>query len=389
MIKIKPYTERVNRDEIFRLYLNMAAYVMPFYLEDIFPDGLFYPDGNQSRSICCFNRHPRKRTEKYKQILKTYHIADGPTISDRRKADALLAEEIIRKYSEVLHRFLYDGSSGDGHVVPENLRILLTTPSDEKGIEQSGLKQVFEHAMDVSKEAKADLSEYVFRYEAFANQEGINCFVSLLGIDVCPYCNRLYTTAVARSPSAFSVRPALDHYRSKSFYPFLALSILNLVPCCSVCNHIKGNRKEALIYPYMEEMGTEYVFRTQPKEGISYLTGSCVSIKDFSIIFTEKQTVDPAKREHITNSISILQLEALYNSHRDYASSLMLQRYVFTAEMISELKKQFPDLFHDESEIRNMLYLMDVSHENWAKHPLSKLTHDIAEELDELYGDSR
>lgn len=386
MIKIKPYTELANGDEILQLYLSIAACAMPFYLEDIFPDGLFYPDGKQAKSITCFDRRTRKRTDNYRQMLRTYQIADGSTPIAKRKADALLAEKLIRRYSEDLHRFLYDGASGDGHVVPEKLRSLLTTPTNDKGLEMSGLKQVFENAMEASEENKAALIKHVFRYETFAKQEGINHFVTLLGVDVCPYCNRLYTTVIARRGNASPVRPALDHYRSKSLYPFLALSILNLVPCCSVCNQVKGDRKETVLYPYTEEMGPDYVFRTQPKEGISYLTGSRVSAQDFSIIFTEKQLVDPEKKERITNSISTLRLDALYNSHLDYASALMLQRYIFTAEMISELRRQFPNLFQDEKEIRNMLLLMDISQGSWGKRPLAKLTHDLNEELDFIYG---
>lgn len=41
MIKIKPYTELSNSDEIKRLYMSMVAKSLPFYPEDIFPDGFF------------------------------------------------------------------------------------------------------------------------------------------------------------------------------------------------------------------------------------------------------------------------------------------------------------------------------------------------------------
>ena len=64
----------------------------------------------------------------------------------------------------------------------------------------------------------------------------------------------------------------------------------------------------------------------------------------------------------------------------------MLQRYIFTEEMISELRRQFPDLFQDEKEIRNMLLLMDISQGSWGRRPLAKLTHDLNEELDFVYG---
>lgn len=36
MIKIKPYTELPQKEEIFNLYLYLASKAMPFYPEDVF-----------------------------------------------------------------------------------------------------------------------------------------------------------------------------------------------------------------------------------------------------------------------------------------------------------------------------------------------------------------
>ena len=39
MIKIKPYTELPQKEEIFNLYLYLASKAMPFYPEDVFLEG--------------------------------------------------------------------------------------------------------------------------------------------------------------------------------------------------------------------------------------------------------------------------------------------------------------------------------------------------------------
>ena len=362
MIKIKPYTELPlpNQDEAFRLYLSMAARALPFYPEDIFPDGYFYPDGFTKKPIAKFNR----KTD----LAKVLH-----------------AEKIIEQFSTELHSFLYFGAKGNGHVVPENLRTLLTTAVDDDSLVAAGLGDILKHSPDADKKVRKELLEYVFRYESFRSQKQIHHFVNLLGVDVCPYCNRQFITTLERKKGASPIRPELDHYRNKSLYPFLALSILNLIPSCPTCNHIKSDGKEPLLYPYKEDMGTNVYFRTLPVTGITYLTGGKVASKDFNLVFQHRPDTDGDLIAHSRQSINALRLSDLYSSHRDYISDLMLQRYIFTDDMITELRERFPILFHSDEEVRNMLLLTDINQDSWGKRPLTKLTHDISDELDELY----
>lgn len=385
MIRIKPYTELPNRDEIFRLYLSMAAMAMPFYPEDIFPDGFFYPDGRTKTPISEFERRVRNRTCGYEAMLNQESIPIGSNPAEKVRADALLAERIINRFSVDLHSFLYDDGGGDGHVSSKRLHKLLTTPVDESSLTAAGLGKVFENSPYIGKQGRKDIQDYVFRYDVLSSQERIHHFISLLGVDVCPYCNRLYTATVEKEEDASPIRPEFDHYRNQSMYPFLALSILNLIPSCPVCNHVKRDKKEALLYPFKDEMGTNIVFHTHPCSGIMYLTGERVHMDDFTIQLRTKPDTDSELVERAEQSIRQLRLFELYNSHRGYVSDMMLQRYIFTDEMVAEIRSQFSDLFKTEGEVRNMLLLTDTAQENWGKRPLAKLTHDISEELDELY----
>ena len=384
MIKIKKYSELPESNKVFNLYLFIVSMSMPFYPEDIFPDGFFYPDGITKTDLKQFPRSERKRTDKYRHLIldKINQFSVFP--STRKDEDALLAEILIKEYSNDLHSFLYNGKTG-GHVNTEALHLLLTTPMDELSIAKNAeLYKVFKN-IDSSKNSKLIL-EHVFRYDTFSSREEIHRFISLLGVDVCPYCNRQYTTTALRTAKASPIRAEFDHYRNKSNYPFFALSILNLVPCCSVCNRTKKDKIQDFLYPYVEGIDQDYVFRTSPKNGIIYLTGTRIMKEDFVLSFKEKNSVmDTSKRKRVLNSIKNLQLDTLYNAHREYVSDIIFQRYIFTEPMIQELMQQFPDLFHSREEVRNMLVLLDMNEKNWGKRPLSKLTHDISEELDELY----
>ena len=108
MIKIKPYTELPQKEEIFNLYLYLASKAMPFYPEDVFLEGYCFPDGHSKTALSIYKseRKPRRRTESYKSILKKYRIPQGDTAEKKIKCDALLAKKIIRANSKELYKFM-------------------------------------------------------------------------------------------------------------------------------------------------------------------------------------------------------------------------------------------------------------------------------------------
>lgn len=385
MIKIKPYTALSNGDEIKHLYMSMVAKALPFYPEDIFPDGYFYPDGKTKKPLSEFKRNARTRKPSYIQKLDHYEIPDGDSTEAKKKADALLAKEIIYKYSSTLFFFLYDGSKSEGHVVPEKLHTLLTTAVDSESLKKNKLLEVLDKSPSVGEDLRKDMLNYVFRYDVFSKQDQIHRFVSLLGVDICPYCNRIYITTAERGEKSHPIRPELDHYRCKSIYPFLAVSILNLIPSCSFCNRAKHEEEKPILYPYKDEMGTDFYFWTKPRNGVTYLTGAKVSTEDFDLTLDRRNNTDEKLAERAERSFEQLRLSALYASHKGYVSDLIAQRYIFTDEMIEEIcnLSDSLDLTHDE--VKRMLLLMDISQENWGNRPLAKLTHDISKELDVLY----
>ena len=66
-----------------------------------------------------------------------------------------------------------------------------------------------------------------------------------MGLAYCPYCNRhpleSYTTSGEKTHKG-----PLDHFYDKAKYPYLALSIYNLIPVCDKCNNEKGSKATSL-----------------------------------------------------------------------------------------------------------------------------------------------
>ena len=247
MIKIAPYYERPEqeREDILELYLEMVADVVPFLRCDVLYDFPVTTDGK-----------PRKRTKAYKKTLDENKVNLDASYKEQ---DALLARELIRNYSGNLHDFLYeDIKEGSCHVNIQNLRHLLTFKMPH-GI----LTEPFLH-FNNKKQKPDDLLNYVFRYEIFSKHSKIYSFLQALGVDVCPYCNRQYITTVGSGERR--TRPQLDHFKNKNQYPFLSLSINNLVPSCGVCNLMKHDNDAQILYPYEDEMGDSFIFSTESPE---------------------------------------------------------------------------------------------------------------------------
>jgi len=415
MIKITPYDELPQKDEIWNLYLYMVAKAVPFYPEDVLGEKYFDPNEKIFKDIDSFKKSPRQRKKKgkYLQLLQKYlpswklkcftdignsmkfkiskHIRiskkQSPrkfndaqkSIEERKKNDALLAEKIIKANSKKLHNFLYEGQQ-NGHVNHKHLIELLTTSVSKTALENLTF---VEEARQADKTNKDELLENVFRYEAFSDVKvngEIYKLISLMGVEVCPYCNRLFITTIAEEER--KMRPELDHYRNKSEYPFFALSIKNMVPSCGVCNHIKSNESREILYPYEEEMGSHFSFRVDAQKDLTALTGTRIDNSELTIKLNQNDNSLLSK--HISNSIDILNLKNVYQSHRGYVADLILQRYIFTDEMIKDIAEKFP-FFANENEVREMLLLNKLEQEHWGDRPLGKLTHDILEELDILY----
>lgn len=85
----------------------------------------------------------------------------------------------------------------------------------------------------------------IFSYDSFSEKSNTHwCAYDLCqtcNISTCPYCNLSFAHTVFKDGEG-KVRPSLDHYYDKASYPFLAISINNLVPSCHLCNSsLKGS----------------------------------------------------------------------------------------------------------------------------------------------------
>ncbi|HFJ9468248.1 hypothetical protein ACFLKZ_03035 [Bacillus paranthracis] len=231
-----------------------------------------------------------------------------------------------------------------------------------------------------------DILKVIFNYDNFTQAiEGWSAYdlVSLAGVSVCPYCNRSFVTTLQKNGK--KTRAVLDHYYAKSLYPYLALSLYNLIPSCYVCNSsFKGDidfyRDEA-IYPYEEEFLNLATFKTNFNEEAPYDYKFLLGLsKEFKIGF-EINTQDTILKRKIEKSIEVFALEDMYNTHLDIVSDLIRSGIVNNNSRINEIYEQFPDIFSSLEEVMQSLYLNYMNEQDLGKRPFSKLTQDICKEL--------
>lgn len=388
MIRIPTYKEHPQGNKIYSYYVYLIALVLPFPPQDILGDSILIVDGIEMTCqdfLHKSGKKPRKRNDRYKKLLNDYYVTQGNgTIKSRFEEDQLLAAKIIEKASKPLYQFLYKNTWKKKNVPELNdgkLRELLFSKMDAVCPKLQAIPLIARDYTEI-------LLQDVFRYETFAGRPQTVLLMKEMDVHVCPYCNRQYTvTAIGKNGI---IRPQFDHYKSKIRYPYFAVSLYNLIPCCGFCNQIKGDTEKEVLYPYFDEMGTDVVFRTKRKHGFQYLLGEENSVNEFDIeLIQANEFMLPEMREKMENSDKVFCLTELYNEHKDYVLSLFQKRYVYNAAYLEFLFSQFPDKFQSMEDVKRMAYLMDVDLTQWGRRPLSKLTHDIDCEIEELLDKSK
>ena len=197
-----------------------------------------------------------------------------------------------------------------------------------------------------------------------------------IGVKVCPYCNRSYIFTLKTD----GVRPQYDHFYSKIHYPYLAVSLYNLIPSCSICNQAKSDfdtYNKPFINPYTDEYGYDIFFETKFNGDISYLLGKNTNF-ELNINCDNASTEMQVKAQ---NSIRELHTRELYSKHKDYVRDIIRAKQIYTDEYMQNLLSQFPQIFDSIADIQQMAYMNYLNKDQWGDRVLAKLTYDIVHEL--------
>lgn len=282
-------------------------------------------------------------------------------------------EEIMRE-SEELGKYLFDSDT----LNEDHLNTLLRTRTDTKTLKEN--KLVFNLSPG---QTVWDTVKYVFDYSKFSRSTLFSKLIQMLHVETCPYCNRAYTSTVKRSKKSFYRQNHVDHYKSQKHYPYLALTLPNLIPVCASCNIHKSYKDEDVLYPYNERFGNNFAFVTHPVSGYGYLVGELRTEDSFEVRIekTANAVSDADYEKRVDNAVSRFGLDAVYSTHNHYVLDIFRQRYIFGDEYISDLCASFPNLFSTQEDVRELLYMKPLADDQLNASPLAQLTRDIDREI--------
>jgi len=231
----------------------------------------------------------------------------------------------------------------------------------------------------------------VFDYDAFARMKGAWGLLELAlrlnrTVKVCPYCNGEYVFAFKFDKGDFSSKAKgrkspFDHYFPRSRYPFLGLSLYNLIPCCSRCNSLmKRDIYDGLInmpHPYEADVtdsvhkGMKFrVLASRPK------AFSCCSIEDIdSVLFAERRNGTFPAGKHWERLFKINDVYS--NIYLGRAADAMCKSVGYTASYFEELRGKLAETGLPVGDVERLVYGASLRWQDINRTPFAKMTIDV------------
>ncbi|BAF73203.1 hypothetical protein [Sulfurovum sp. NBC37-1] len=232
--------------------------------------------------------------------------------------------------------------------------------------------------IDTKYSSKKNIVKEFFNYDKSSNvklsksQPKISKFFEeKVEVDTCYFCNIEFINKFKISDGKFKNGFTLDHYIDKEKYPYLALSLYNLIPSCYTCNSkVKSIDEIDNLSPSSAkfDFDDKVKFRT-------FMMNKNLQVekeKDFALLLKEDFSLDYKKY------IDGFMLNERYEYHKYKVIEMINKRKQYPDSRLRELA----DLTQKtEEEVKHDLFGEYLFEDDLHKRPLSKLTKDIAIEL--------
>lgn len=223
----------------------------------------------------------------------------------------------------------------------------------------------------------------IFIKKGYERKEFKNMVWKVTDLRVCPYCNRTYIPFINFGDNDQHIRGQLDHFYPKEKYPYLAVSLYNLVPSCPYCNGkmCKGSKDpsdEGMVSPFFlsDHKGLRFRLKKFDKRVLN-LEKCSESIE---------LTVDTTLNPHMANNASVFHLLKIYSFHRDIAAEIIFKRKALMTrpyiDFIRDVTKNRVSRVSMEDFIK-LYWGVPLSEDELGERPMSKFTLDLLNDLEE------
>ena len=215
-------------------------------------------------------------------------------------------------------------------------------------------------------------------------------FLETLGVKTCCYCNAETVFALLlrkKKPGEDKIshtaedykKSALDHFFGHEEYPFLGISLYNLIPACTRCNTNFKNAKPMhfgrITHPYCDDFNEAVKFMPVIQDEKAFY--ECKS-EDVAVHLARRHggsEWDDAVSK--ANSFAdFFHLEDVYNQlYRDDIADTLRRAQLLPKDYVSDLKRNYPGI--QQSVLDRIEWGVSLKPEDINKHVLSKLTIDL------------
>lgn len=232
--------------------------------------------------------------------------------------------------------------------------------------------------------------EKIFYYDGFAKRVGtsqrgggIPLMKEILKhLKYCPYCNAdmVYTLQLDEREPPY--KSAFDHFFPRSRYPFLALSLYNLLPACERCNskfkRDKYKEPLATFQPYLHDVdaSTRFVLI-----GLTNEMRNRDSAKNtLSVHLLPKPGAPDKVQELLDNYQNLFHIDDVYSLlYNDQALRFFRMGTILNEAYLKEVEKRFAAAGMHVDAIK-LLFDTPLRRSEIDRHHLAKLKLDILEQ---------
>ncbi len=222
-------------------------------------------------------------------------------------------------------------------------------------------------------EAKEELKE-VFKYENKFQSPISKFFEKNFQTRTCYFCNIHFVNKYKIDDENYRNEFTLDHYYDKATYPYLALSLYNLIPSCYTCNSkLKKNEEFQNLAPSSQR----YDFDEKVKFKL-FLKPSCDNLH-----IKSGDDIDIPLKEQFSDIydkyIKIFHLNERYKAHKNIVFEMIQRAELYPESRLKELQNLTGIPFQ---QIKKYIFNLIDENDDLSKKPFSKLIKDISEELE-------
>lgn len=278
-------------------------------------------------------------------------------------------QKIIDQYQEILK------------ASPEEMRLLITS------FQTIAKSDILERPLKTKDKLKFhELIVKAMKYNELRSSE-FRQFVTSSGIKTCVYCNSqlaivsevfFYDKKEKKRKPKVLAKFELDHYHSKSQYPFLCTSFFNLYPVCGNCNRAKSKLDIKFeLYTYDSTKLDLFNFWIDDKTIIEYWIEKTPDISKLKIHF---DSID-GDYDFINEYNKIFGIQGIYDTQNDVAEELLHKAKVYTNAYNKSLLENFHALFPDKNILKKLIIGNYANSSETFKRPMAKYTQDLAKQL--------